>query len=93
MKIWQKIVLGFGLALLMLATVAVITYRSTRGLNESAEWVSKRHDFLDQLSSFELHLMNADSAARGYLLASDEQYLPAFEQAREELVHDIRTIN
>jgi PAS domain S-box-containing protein len=93
LKIWQKIVLGFGLALLMLATVAVITYRSTRGLNESADWVSKRHDFLDQLSSFELHLMVADSAARGYLLASDEQYLPAYEQARQDLVHDINAIN
>jgi PAS domain S-box-containing protein len=92
LKIWQKIVLGFGLALVMLATVAVITYRSTGGLEESAEWVSHRHDFLDRLSSFELHLMEVDSAARGYLLASDEQYLPAYELARRELVQDVRAI-
>ncbi len=92
MKIWQKIVLGFGLALVMLATVAVITYRSTSGLEESAGWVSGRHDFLDQLSSFELHLMEADSAARGYLLAADEQYLPAYDLARRELVQDMRAM-
>jgi PAS domain S-box-containing protein len=89
LKIWQKIVLGFGLALVMLATVAYITYRSTGGLEESAEWVSQRHEFLDRLSSFELHLMEVDSAARGYLLASDEQYLPAYDQARRDLVQDM----
>jgi PAS domain S-box-containing protein len=92
LKIWQKIVIGFGLALLMLATVAYITYRSTHGLEESAEWVSQRHDFLDQLSSFELHLMEVDSAARGYLLASDEQYLPAYDLARRKLVQDMLSI-
>jgi PAS domain S-box-containing protein len=92
LKIWQKIVLGFGLALAMLATVAGITYRSTGGLEESAEWVAQRHDFLDQLSSFELHLMEVDSAARGYLLASNEQYLPAYQQARSQLVQDMRSI-
>ncbi|HEX4084276.1 MAG TPA: ATP-binding protein [Chthoniobacteraceae bacterium] len=93
MKIWQKIVLGFGLALTMLAMVAVITYRSTRGLDDSAQWVSQRHDFLDRLSSFELHITQLDSAARGYLLAADEQYLPAYEHAREQLVEDIKGIN
>jgi PAS domain S-box-containing protein len=93
LKIWQKIVLGFGLALLMLTTVAVITYHSTAGLEENAKFISKRHDFLDQLGSFELHLMEVDSAARGYLLASDEQYLPAYEQARQALVQDVKTIN
>jgi PAS domain S-box-containing protein len=92
LKIWQKIVLGFGLALVMLATVAYITYRSTGGLEESAEWVSQRHDFLDQLSSFELHLMELDSAARGYLLAADEQYLPAYDQSRRDLVQDMVAI-
>ena len=76
----------------MLATVAVITYRSTAGLEESAEWVSQRHAFLSLLSSFELHLMEVDSAARGYLLASDEQYLPAYYQARNDLVQDMRAI-
>ncbi len=77
----------------MLATVAVITYHSTTGLADNAKWVSQRHDFLDLLSSFELHLMEVDSAARGYLLAADEQYLPAYEQARQDLVLDIKAIN
>ena len=92
MKTWQKIVLGFGLALVMLATVAAVTYHSTGGLEESAEWVSRRHGFLDQLSSFDLHLMELDSAARGYLLASSEQYLPAYQQARQELAADMKSI-
>jgi len=93
LKIWQKIVLGFGLALLMLTTVAVITYHSTAGLEDNAKFISRRHNFLDRLGSFELHLMEVDSAARGYLLASDEQYLPAYEHARQELVEDVKAIN
>jgi len=92
LKIWQKIVLGFGLALLMLATVAVITYQSTSGLEANAEFSSRRHDFLDQLGAFELHLTEMDSAARGYLLAADPQYLPAYEHARTVLVSDAKTI-
>ncbi len=92
LKIWQKIILGFGLALVIVATVAYITYRSTVGLEQNAEWVSQRHEFLDQLSSFELHLMQVDSAARGYLLAADEQYLPPYDQGRQDLVHDMLAI-
>jgi len=66
----------------MLVTIAAITYHSTAGLQESADWVSQRHQFLDHIGSFELDLTEADSAARGFLLASDEQYLPAYEKAR-----------
>jgi hypothetical protein len=33
--------------------------------------------------------MEVDSAARGYLLAADEQYLPAYDQARHDLVQDM----
>ena len=76
----------------MLATVAVITYRSTARPGGNAEWVAKRHEFLDQLGTFELHLMEVDSAARGYLLAADEQYLPAYEQARRGLSQDMKVI-
>ncbi len=36
--------------------------------------------------------MEVDNAARGYLLASDEQYLPAYELARREVVEDMRAI-
>jgi PAS domain S-box-containing protein len=93
LKIWQKIVLGFGLALLMLATVAIITYRSTAGLEENAAFASKRHQFLDQLGAFELHLTLMDSAARGYLLASDPQYLLAYHQLLKQLIADTQTIN
>ena len=73
----------------MLVTVAAITYHSTAGLQESADWVSQRHQFLDRISAFELDLTEADNAARGFLLASDEQYLPAYEKARVALVQDM----
>jgi len=76
----------------MLTTVAVITYRSTRGIEETAEWVAKRHEFIDQLGALDLHLVEVDSAARGYLLAADEQYLPAYEQARQSLVENLKAI-
>jgi len=92
LKIWQKIVLGFGLALVMLATVAVITYHSTGSLEDTAEWDSRSHEFLNELSAFELHVMEADSAARGYLLGADDQYIPAYANAREQLVQDMQTI-
>ena len=76
----------------MLTTVAIITYHSTGGLEDTAAWVSKRHGFLDQLSAFDLHLAEVDSAARGYLLAADEQYLPAYEHARNALVDNVKAI-
>lgn len=76
----------------MLAIVAAITYNSTHGLQENAEWVTQRHIFLDQLSALDLHLMEADSAARGYLLASNEQYLPAYERARQALFETLKSI-
>jgi len=76
----------------MLATVAVITYHSTGSLEDTAEWDSRSHEFLNELSAFELHVMEADSAARGYLLGADDQYIPAYANAREQLVQDMQTI-
>ena len=76
----------------MLATVAFITYHSTRGLTDGADWVNQRQAFLDQLSGFDLHLVEVDSAVRGYLLASDEQYLPAYEKGLQTLFAESRSI-
>ncbi len=76
----------------MLATVAIVAYHSTGGLQDTAEYVSRSDEFLNKLSAFELHLMEADSAARGYLLAADDQYIPAYEKSRSQLVLDMRAI-
>src|SRR2546423_743109 len=46
-KIRNKIVLGFGAALVMLAIIAVVTYRSTRRLLETTQLVAHSRHVLE----------------------------------------------
>lgn len=91
-RIWQKIVLGFGIAVLMLATIAFVAHRSTRGLIASVQSVAHSRQVLENEESFLRHWMEADSAARGYLLAADEQFLPGYEAAQTAIIEDYKTL-
>ncbi len=91
-KIRQKVVLGFGIALVMLATIAVITYRSTHGFLNTAQLVARSRHVLEVQESLRRNLIEAENNVRGYLLAADEQYLPAYDRAQQGLIDDFNAL-
>lgn len=84
--------LGFGIALVMLATIAVITYRSTHGFLNTAQLVARSRHVLEVQESLRRNLIEAENNVRGYLLAADEQYLPAYDRAQQGLIDDFNAL-
>ena len=76
-----KVLLGFGLAILAVVIIAFLSIRSTRSFINTAEWLSHTHRVLETHESMLRHLMEAESAARGYLITGDELMRDFFQQA------------
>ena len=74
-NIIQKILLGFGLASLFLATVAFITYESTKRFLANASLVAHTHQVLGVEETLLRHLMETESGERGYIITGDPIYL------------------
>ena len=83
-----KVLLGFGLAILAVVIIAFLSIRSTRSFINTAEWLSHTHRVLETHESMLRHLMEAESAARGYLITGDELMRDFFQQASAEGTSD-----
>ncbi|MDP8982096.1 MAG: methyl-accepting chemotaxis protein, partial [Acidobacteriota bacterium] len=81
LNIAQRVLAGYGLALLCMAAIGVTAYRSTTHLMESITWVTHTHLVLREAESVLARLADAESAGRGYVLTGDDGYLQRFESA------------
>jgi len=81
----RKVFFGFGSLLVLFAVVAVISWRSTVIFIRSAERVAHAHEVLEVEEQAKRHLMEMESARRGFLLSGDERWLPIFENAEAQL--------
>jgi CHASE3 domain sensor protein len=61
MKIGPRILLGFGLALLISGVVSVISYRSTNELLEVADCVTHTHKVLEGISEVRSTMQDAET--------------------------------
>jgi methyl-accepting chemotaxis protein len=82
-SIGKKIGSGFGLALVMLATVGAVSYDSTIKLIESAGWVQHTHEMVNGLDELLSGLKDAETGQRGYVITGEERYLEPYQGARD----------
>jgi methyl-accepting chemotaxis protein len=80
-----KIGAGFALALVILAVIGVLAYRSTGRLIDAANQREHTHLVLAQLEDLYSQLMDAGRSERGYLLTGDAAYLVPYTAAREKI--------
>jgi methyl-accepting chemotaxis protein len=80
-KIGTRILLGFGLALLISAVVSVISYRSTTELLDIADWVAHTHKVLESIADVRSTMKDAETAQRGYLITGEDRYLEPYQVA------------
>jgi signal transduction histidine kinase len=74
----KLIVLGFSLSLLILAFVALFSYRATRRLIETDIWINESHEVFDQVDALLLEVLEVESSARGYVLGGKDFYLEPY---------------
>lgn len=77
-----KVLFGFGLGLVMLVIIALIAWRSTQHFLSTAELVAHSRAVLETEEKVLRHLMEMESARRGFLLTGDEKQLRGFQDAK-----------
>jgi CHASE3 domain sensor protein len=85
----EKIGAGFGLALLILVLIAVVSYRNTVQLIETGRLVAQTHALLGTLESVRAHMTEIETGARGYVITADDRYLEPYYAARAEIDQNI----
>jgi CHASE3 domain sensor protein len=71
----KKLAGGFGLALVILLVVNIISYRNTTTLLEDIRLRTQTQEVLSHLKDVLIVMLNAETGQRGYLLTGDQTYL------------------
>jgi len=91
-KIGTRILLGFGLALIVSGIVSVISYRSTTEFVSLADLVTHSHKILEGIVETGSTLKDAETASRGYIITGEESYLEPYEGAAATVDREIESL-
>lgn len=92
LKIAQKILVGYGVAVLCMTAIGVAAYRSTEHLIENGNWVSHTYQVIAHADSLLTQFSAAESATRGFVLTGDPRYLTPFESFRKRQAEDAKAL-
>jgi CHASE3 domain sensor protein len=70
----RKIQVAFATAVLILAVVGTVSYRSAGVSNESDKWVKHTYEVSQNIDAMRLSMIGLESNARGFVLTGDEAY-------------------
>jgi methyl-accepting chemotaxis protein len=87
-----KIGAGFGLALVILLVIGLVSYRNTTKLVETASLVAHTHRVLENLTQLNQELVDCETGERGYIITGLDSYLQPYRESVgriDELVTEI----
>ena len=90
-----KIMLGFGMALLILVIVGGVSYHNTINLIDNTNMRSHTYQVLSSLRKVSTELVNAETGQRGYVLTGRDSYAEPYRQATkaiEAAFNELRTL-
>ena len=91
-SIRRKIIIGFGLVLVMLGIIGLISYRSTRAFIQTADWVAHTREVMEIQERTQRHLMEMESGRRGFLVTGDESFLHGYEDAETQIIANFNAL-
>jgi PAS domain S-box-containing protein len=80
--------LAFGAAILTLAAVGALSYRSMVVSGESDRWVRHTHEVLQNLEDLRFALESVESSVSGYVLTGEESYIASYRASRLRVEQD-----
>jgi methyl-accepting chemotaxis protein len=92
MTIGQKIVVGYGLAMLSITVTAVAAYRSTHRLLEANDWVQHTFLVIAHAETIGTELLGIESACRGYAITGDPLFLSSIAGSRARLAESRKMV-
>ncbi len=76
---------GFGVALVLLVFVGVVSFRSTQGLIGAMQWVTHTHIVIEKLERTLADINAIESDGRGFVITGDERLIASSGAALAEL--------
>jgi signal transduction histidine kinase len=89
----SKVIAGLATALGILLLVAFLSYLDLARNVEDMQWVAHTHAVLEKLNQLYAGMIDAEAAARGYVIVGDDSYLDPFRTGRgnaEERFKEVR---
>ena len=80
-NVGTKLGVGFGLALLIMVAVGIVSYRATTQLIAASDERKKSYDIVVGLTEIFSLVKDLQSGQRGYVITGDENYLEPYNQA------------
>jgi signal transduction histidine kinase len=77
-------------ALLILAGIGILSYRSTVREQEDRDWVTHTHLVLEKVEAILADVAQAETGQRGYLLTGQEAYLATYQDGVTQIQPDVR---
>jgi len=91
-SIRTKLLVGFGVPLVLLLVTLITAYVSQRRLAESRKWVEHTYQVLDHEQLFMARIFESSSMARGYALTGASQFQPPYRAAVTAALQEIETL-
>lgn len=85
LTIGQKILYGYGLAMLCMAITGIAAYKSSQRLLEGSNWVHHTFLVIGDTEAIGANLVEIESACRGYVVTGDDRFLESIEGSRVRL--------
>ncbi len=82
----------FGLAILLVIIIGVISYRNATRFVETTGQVAHTHEIHAQLEEVLSQLKDIEDGARGYVITGDQDYLEPYHAARAVVDESIRKL-
>ena len=83
---------GFGMALVILVIVGIVTYQSTTGLIRNADLVSHSHVVLSNLDDVLSALKDSETSQRGYLITGENAYLELYNATHKTINQEVKQL-
>jgi PAS domain S-box-containing protein len=77
----KRVIVAFGVALSIVATLGVIQYADARRLIQDSQWVAHTHQALGELEATLNLLTDAEMSARAYVITGRESYVDSWGKA------------
>ncbi|HEY8401409.1 MAG TPA: ATP-binding protein, partial [Cytophagaceae bacterium] len=87
-----KIILGFGLAIIILVTAGIISYQSFQDLKRSLSYLSHPDTKLVKLNDLLSDLSLSENNIRSYFITNEKKYLDQYYQYSERLERNIDSL-
>lgn len=78
----RKIFFGFIICSLILAFVAVFSFKNSEQLIATNRWVNHTHDVLNELEQITVDAVDAETGARGFVITGNEAFLEPYTNAK-----------